>query len=67
MDILDKVEELLTRIETRPYMREKLVDEVKFLFSVIKLSLEPFSDEPYMTSLIKRYQACIIRFNRIKL
>lgn len=67
MDILDKVEELLTKIETRPYMREKLADEVKFYFSVIKLNLEPFSDKPYMTSLIKRYQACIIRFNRIKL
>ena len=67
MDILDKAEELLARIETHPYMREKLVDEVKFLLSVIKLNLEPFSDKPYMISLIKRYQACIIRFNKIKL
>ena len=67
MDILDKTVELLGLAENRPYMRKERIKQVKFNLTVVKINLDNFSDEPYMVSLIKKYQQCIMRLNRIEM
>lgn len=66
MDILDKAVELLDLAESRPYMRKERIGQVKFILTVVKINLYNFSDDPYMVSLIKKYQQCIMRLNRIE-
>ena len=66
MDVLDKAVELLDFAENRPYMRKERIEKVKFLLTVVRMNLDNFSDEPYMVSLIKKYQQCIVRLNRLK-
>ena len=66
MDILDKAVELLDLVENRPYMRKERKEQVKFILTVVKINLDNFSDDPYMVSLIKKYQQCIMRLNRIE-
>lgn len=67
MDILEKAVELLGLAENRPYMRKERIEQVKFILTVVKINLDNFSDEPYMVSLIKKYQQCIMRLNRIEM
>ena len=67
MDILDKAVELLDLTENRPYMRKERIEQVKFILTVVKMNLDNFSDDPYMISLIKNYQQCIMRLNRIEM
>ena len=59
--------ELLGLAENRPYMRKERIEQVKFILTVVKINLDNFSDEPYMVSLIKKYQQCIMRLNRIEM
>ena len=66
MDILDKAVELLGLAENRQYMRKERIEQVRFILTVVKMNLDNFSDEPYMVSLIKKYQQCIVRLNRLK-
>ena len=66
MDILDKAVELLDLVERRPYMRKERIEQVRFILTVVKMNLDNFSDDPYMVSLIKKYQQCIVRLNRLK-
>ena len=66
MDILDKADKLLDLAENRPYIRKERIKEVKFILGVVKINLDNFSDDPYMVSLIKKYQQCIMRLNRIE-
>ena len=67
MNILDKAVELLDLAENCPYMRKERIEQVKFILTVVKMNLDNFSDEPYMVSLIKKYQQCIMRLNRIEM
>lgn len=67
MNILDKAVELLDLAENCPYMRKERIEQVKFILTVVKMNLDNFSDEPYMVSLIKNYQQCIMRLNRIEM
>ena len=67
MDILDKAVELLDLAENRPYIRKERIKEVKFILGVVKMNLDNFSDDPHMVSLIKKYQQCIMRLNRIEM
>ena len=66
MDILDKAVELLDLADSRPYMRKERIEQVKFILTVFEMNLCNFSDDPHMVSLIKRYQQCIMRLNRIE-
>ena len=66
MDIIDKAFELLDLADSYPYMRKERIEQVKFILTVVKINLYNFSDEPYMVSLIKKYQQCIMRLNRIE-
>ena len=67
MDILDKAVEILDFAENRPYMRKERIEQVRFILTVVKMNLDNFSNEPYMLSLIKKYQQCIMRLNRIEM
>ena len=67
MDILDKAVELLDLVDNRPYMRKERKEQVKFILTVVKINLDNFSDDPYMVSLIKKYQQCVMRLNRIEM
>lgn len=67
MDILDKAVELLDLAENRPYMRKERKEQVRFILTVVKINLDNFSDDPYMVLLIKKYQQCIMRLNRIEM
>ena len=67
MDILDKAVELLDLVDSRPYIRKERIEQVKFNLTVVKMNLDNFSDEPYMVSLIKKYQQCIMRLNRVEM
>lgn len=67
MDILDKAVELLDLVDNRPYMRKERKEQVKFILTVVKINLDNFSDDPYMVSLIKKYQRCVMRLNRIEM
>lgn len=66
MDILNKAVELLDLADSRPYMRKERIEQVKFILTVFEMNLRNFPDDPHMVSLIKRYQQCIMRLNRIE-
>ena len=60
-ELLNKLNNVLGLLETRPYSRNERIEEAKFLFSVIKANLQKNPKQ----ELIKQYQSCIVRFNRI--
>ena len=67
MDILDKADKLLDLAENRPYIRKERIKEVKFILGVVRMNIDNYPDDPYMVSLIKKYQQCIMRLNRIEM
>ena len=67
MDILDKAEKLLDLAECRPYIRKERIKEVKFILGVVRMNIDKYPGDPYMVSLIKKYQQCIMRLNRIEM
>ena len=67
MDILDKAVELLDLAENRPYMRKERIEQVKSILGVVRVNIDKYPDDPYMVSLIKKYQQCIMRVNRIEM